>query len=95
MKEVAFMPKAISLASLAFTRSDTLCRAHNGRIYFAALCIASSALHVALKQMMIHGIEDDLRNLRAGSIVKEDESGSAIQRWKSVPNVRNGKAGGR
>ena len=27
MKEVAFMPNAISLASRAFTRSATLCRA--------------------------------------------------------------------
>jgi hypothetical protein len=42
--------------------------------------------------MMVHGVENDLWNLRTSSIVEEDESGSPVQSWKSCANARDGKA---
>lgn len=70
----------------------TLPCAQNCRVYFTALSVSSSALDVALEQMMVHCVENDLWDLRPGCIVKEGESVSPIQGWKCGANDRNGKA---
>ena len=41
--------------------------------------------------MMVHRVENDLWDLRAGCIVKEGEPASPIQRRESSANGRNGK----
>jgi hypothetical protein len=64
-----------------------LTSARNGRVYFAALCVAPSALDVALDEMMIHCVENNLWDLCPGRIVKENKSGSPIQSRKSSTNI--------
>jgi hypothetical protein len=58
------------------------------------MCVTTSALHIALEQMMVHGVENDLWDLCASGIVKENELGSPIQGRKGGANGRNWKARG-
>src|SRR6266567_679984 len=89
MKDVAFMPKAISLASRAFTKSATLCRARE--IVSSAFCVTAASLHVAFEQVVIHRVQHGLRNLRSGGVVEKNEFRSAMQGRKAGANGANGK----
>lgn len=75
------MPNAISLE---FARIHQVCHALSGAlnhlVHFAALCVAPTSLHIALEQVVINGLENELRHLGSGCIVEEDEFWSSVQR---------------
>jgi len=74
MKEVAFMPNAISSVRRALTNAATLARAPSDRgVHCHALRVAPSPLHVVSDQVMIHRIQHDLRYLCARSVVEKME----------------------
>jgi hypothetical protein len=76
------MPKATSLGSRALMRSATLSLAGNRRVDFHALGVAAAALYVAMQQVTVDRIENNLGNLRAGGVIKEDEARLLIERRK-------------
>lgn len=69
----------------------TLPCARDCSIYFNAQCVPTSALDVALEQMMVYFVENDLRDLGPTGIIKEDELAGPIERRKSSANGFNGK----
>jgi len=48
-------------------------------IYFSALRIAAAALDIAIQEVSVDCIQDDLRNLSARRVVKKSELRSAMQ----------------
>ena len=86
------MPNAISLAIACIHKiGDALPCTRNRLVHFTAFRVASSSLHIALEEMMIHRVQHDLWNLRAGRIVEKDESRSPSQRRESGANSFDGK----
>src|SRR5579862_4004904 len=67
-------------------RCDALPRPCDGCVHFHALRVASAALDVAVEQVPVNGVEDYLRDLRAGSVIEEDEAGLLIERGKLRSN---------
>jgi len=56
-----------------YQSGDALTSAGNRLVDCAAFRIAAATLYIALDQVMVHGIEHDLRYLGSGCIVKEYE----------------------
>ena len=72
--EVVFMPKAIFAGmTRVYQSGDALTSAGNRLVDCAAFRIAAATLYIALDQVMVHGIEHDLRYLGSGCIVEENE----------------------
>ena len=71
-------------ARIAGIEKDThaLAGPRDGRVYLLAVPIAATALHVALHQVLVDGVEHDLRHLRASGIVEEYERGFPMKSRK-------------
>jgi hypothetical protein len=54
----------------------------DGRVDLHAPGVASAALHITVQQMAVDRIEHDLRNLRPGGIIEEDEARLLMERRK-------------
>jgi hypothetical protein len=68
------MPKAISSEWRALIRAGT----RDGCVDFHAPGVASATLHVAMQKVIVYRVENNLRNLRAGAIIEEDEAGLLV-----------------
>ena len=77
---------------IGFTRIQeyrhTLSRARDGCVHFFALRIRAATLYIAREQVLVDRIQDDLRGLRAGRIVKEDELVALAQGGERSANLR-------
>src|SRR5579872_4924826 len=71
---------------------DTFAGALQGDIHSQAPGIAAATLNVVPHQMMLNRVQHNLRNLCAGSIIKEDELVARVQCWELLPDPLNGKS---
>jgi len=58
------------------------------------LGVASASLHIAVQKVAVDRVEDDLRNLRAGGVIEEDEGGLLTERGKQRPDAIGRKGDG-
>ena len=68
--------------------------ASDGVVRLHAIRVASASLHIAVQKMAVDRVEDDLRNLRAGGVIEEDEGGLLIERGKQRPDAIGRKGDG-
>jgi hypothetical protein len=62
-------------------------------VHSPTLGIPPASLHIALEQVVIDGVEHDLRHLCPGCIVEEDEFRFSVQGRKGGTNGFNRKVG--
>ena len=55
-------------------------RTRDRGVHRETLRIAAAALHVVIHQVVVHGIEHELRDLRAGGIVEKYEGAGLLER---------------
>ncbi len=74
--------------------AHTIAGVGDGVVHLHALGVASASLHIVVQKMVVDRVEDDLRNLRPGGVIEEDEVGLLIERGKQRANVIRGKGDG-